>query len=1026
MANLPTFVAKGTFTSGIAALSVPVPTGMMNDDFMLLFVQTTNQSITDPTGWTRVPATGGNDSTGTAAAAGGVRLMVYYKAVAGLEGTVSVSDSGDLQNAIIMAFRGVDVTDPFDVVPTSRVDSTATASMSWQTLTTTQDNVLIVMATGLDQDIAGTAQVGAITAAGLTNIVEQHDQTVTAGQGGGIHVATATRATAGAIGTMTATGAASTTHIYLTMPLKAAEPSVRAVGQYKNDLSTVIPVGGNSGADGQSNDIYLQTEYDSGFKTTATTPKAEVDPIGTGFAGTASSTLRSMTQVDQASIGRALRGSTMVYDDVNKRLLSFGGFDGTTRYNTVWARYIDKPGQPWRLVSTTGTAPTGRNLHGMCVVKGNLTSGGAVRSYLIVWGGADPTDKNDMLALRIDTPGSEAWTTITQTSAPTARSYVTGQLVSTPVSGATDQNYIYLYGGWAAARENGLVRCTFDVDAPTAVTWTTLKATGAGGNPTQTTGAVMDYKASTGKLYLYGGYTGTTMLNTFWEYDIAGNTWTDTTPTGTAPTASECLAGGYDATNNRFWFTGGWTTNGTFTTGINQIGYISNVGGTEAYNIVRAKTDHPSNQEYPEHSFAGFCVVPDKGWLCLRQMITGDPVAGGDNERYSYIIDFNEGVTSEYPAYGESDGEYFTARDAMASVYDPDGDEWLSIGGFDDMYNDQTIANGTHSGDIWAYKRSKNTWRYANKGFKTLPQAEGRTACYDTLRNRVLVFGGLTGVEMTSNDVYELVRDANGNYKATILRPTGTRLTQRWLSACVYDAANDRMIIALGGNQAGPINDVWALNFSGSAQGAWAQLTPTGSVTAVTGMGFADKPSNKRLYIFAGGTNSAMSTVSSQLCYLDYSTTNCAWTVVATTGAVARRTPCFDIDIDGDRLVTFGGFNGTASISTMSILPLATTVWDTATVTGYTPDARRSAIGKFLDGRFYITCGRSDSDRWYKNTWRFTPDYLLPSSSAWDNMFPKNYNSTYHSYTGGTPSTGYHWQAWTTEGSIDSPKVSYG
>lgn len=1028
-ASFPTYVGKGTFASGTGAISLTVPTGIINDDLLIIICESANQAITAPSGWTEVGSQA-TQSTGTAATAGGVRLAVFWKIAGGLESSVSIADSGDHTTGIMFAVRGADPQNPFHNSASSA--AAASTSMTWPTFSTTVANTLILMLTAVDTDLASTATVGNITAANLAGITEIHDQTVIAGAGGGVHAAYGTKATAGALGSMTATGSTSVTHAYLTLAVQGQDPHVRAVGQYKNDQITTIPVGGATGGDGISNEIFLKAEYSAGNRYNPITPKYEKDTVATTFSGTADASMRAMIQADATNPARALRGTTLVYDDVNKRLLQFGGYNGTTRFNTVWERYIDKPGQPWRVVTTTGTPPPGRNLHGATVVKGNLTSGGAVRSYMVIWGGADPSDTNGMWTLRIDTPGSEAWATVTQTSAPSVRSYNMGQIVATPVSGASDQNYIYLYGGWAAARDNGLYRCTFDVDAPTAVTWTTLKSSGAAGNPPQSTGAIMDYKASTGKLYLYGGYDGTTMYNTFWEYDIAGNTWTNTTPTGTAPTGSEAGAGGYDATNNRFWFTGGWTTNGTFTSAINQVGYISNVGGTEAYNVVRASTTNSGNQTYTGLSFPGFAVVPDKGFLYIKSGANCEPSAT-DMERYGYIIDFNEpgSPTSNYPVYGENEGEFNTARDAPASIVDPVTNEWLMIGGFDDMYDDASggiatsVAFGTHSNDIWAYNPTTNTWRFANAGWKGLPPMEGRTVVYDSTRDRFILFGGLTAIGMNSNEVWTLTRDANNDYVAAPLYPTGTPPSDRWLQAAVYDAANDRMIIAMGGDNTGPLGGVFSLSFTGSADGAWTTLSPTGSPTNVTGMGFANKASAKRLYIFGGATNSALTVVSGQLAYLDYSTTNCAWTVVSTTGGVSRRTPSLAYDAGMDRLVVFGGFNGTSSLQGLGYLNLATTVWEVPSISGTLPDARRSAAAEFIDGVYYLTHGRSDSGMWYRNTWSLKPDYVTVNNSIWSKLFADSYNPIYYNVTGLTNSTGYHWQAWLTENSVDSTKDSY-
>lgn len=798
----------------------------------------------------------------------------------------------------------------------------------------------------------------------------------------------------------------------------SAVPTVRTVGQYKSDLTTVVPTEWYTGTSGTSETLYLQAEMSNGGdpQTSTVTAKAEIEQVGTAFDNVANRTMQPRTYRND-TVQFAKRGGTMVYDSHNKRYIFFGGYDGTTRYNQVWEKYMDVPGQPWNLLTVSGTPPVGRNLHAMTYVKGNLTSGGATRAYAVVWGGADPNDRNDMWALRLDTPGSEAWTQITQTNAPTVRSYVGNQMVATPGTDSSN-NYIYLFGGWAASRENQLVRCTFDVDTPTAITWTTLKANGAAGNPTARSGALLDYKASTGQLLLYGGNTGS-MVNDFWIYTISSNTWAQRTVSGTAFTAAEAMAGGYDAINNRFWVTGGWTTSGNFSTSKNNIGYISNVGGSEAYVEVRA--NDTANQSYPGLSFPGNTVDPDKGWLVIFQEATVD-----STERYDYIIDFRETATSDFPVYSMSDGEFKNARDAMSSALNTDHNEWVQTGGFEDMHDNATIPNGTHSGDVWSYNVTQNSWRYAVKGFKALPQIEGSYSCYDTTRDRIIVFGALTGATKNGNDVWSLTRDANGNYEVKQLRPTGTRPSPRWLGFAVFDEANNRAIFGLGGDNSGPANNVWALNFSGSADGAWTQLSPTGTVTGVIGMAFGVAKNAKRVYIHGGATNGGLTTISTQTAYFDYSTTNGAWTTITTTNALGRRTPAADFDEANNTFIVYGGYDGTNVSAATSTLNLNTgTAWNHNYPVTY-PAARRSVIGQLINNKFYIDSGRPSTGTWFNDTWEYTPDYTTPSNSVWVDRKPNIFMPTFFTFTGGTSGQTYHWQTWITEGSTDSTKVSHG
>ncbi len=1175
----PQYVAKGTFTSGTGAIAPPLPTGVRNGDLLVLVVESANQAITTPTGWTQAPNS--PQFTGTAAVAGGVRVGVFYKVLYGNLAAPSVADTGDHTAGQVHAFRGVDPITPINASAGS-VDSGATTTITVPAVTTTVTNTMIVGCIGLDKDLADVDTItGTWTNANLSSITERHDETVIAGAGGGLAVVTGIKATAGATGTTTNTADTSTTHAYVTLALQGRDPIVRTVGQLRNDGSTVLTTGAAS-TDGVSNNVTLVTEYSAGDTRTAIIPKSETEAVGTSFDNAANATLKTRIQnMPTADTTSSRRGSSLVYDDVNKRYLSFGGYDGTTRYNDVWEFYTDEPHRAWRKLAPTGTPPTGRNLHGATIVKANLTSGGALRMYMIIWGGADPADKNDMLALRIDTPGSEVWSTITQTSAPSVRSYVGNHLVATPGTDGSN-NYIYLYGGWAAVRENQLVRCTFDVDAATAVTWTTLKATGTGGNPPQQTGVVMDYKASTNKLYIYGGYNGTTYYNTFWEYDVAGNTFTNTSPSGTAPTASEVMAGGYDATNNRFWFTGGWTTNGTFTTGLNQIGYISDVGGSEAYVIARANAADNANQGYAGNSFAGCTIDHDKDLLVLRGMATID-----STERYAYAIDLNDGITTDKPAYGISEGEYLTPRDAIGGVWHEDSQEWVMLSSFAHMSDEATIAQGTHVSDIWSYSHTRNTWRYANKGFKTLPPGEGKIACYDTYRDRVLIFGGLTGVAENINEVWTATRDSMGNYSAARLFPTGTPPSDRWLGWIAYDAALNRMITGMGRDETTMYNDTYALTFdsidqsataTGSQQniqggtagssetnqaggqsftagatysteyidlplkrsgipqdtvtleiltgsmtgtvvgtssntikgqalttaftqqrfyfpagvsiasgtmyflrlvrsgardttnyyawgantggysgtgdgytrdnnswatvgsvdmafkiyvplpnGAWTTLSPSGTPpTAAWQPWFINKKSNSRVYLGGGATNAGATAVSAQMLYFDYSTTNGAWTTPTTSGFTARRGMAFGYDEPNDTVIVSHGFDAGAAISSTQWLNLADTAWVTPTITGHIPPARRSTAGMVINGELLMFGGRPATGMWFNDTSELIPNYQTPNSTIWTDKAPRVFTPAYHNKTGLSNSTGYHWQAWATEASDDSVKVSHG
>ena len=222
-----TFVNKGAFNSGAAGLTIAQPASTAANDLLLLFIETENQSIsvTSPSGWTEV--TGSPVTTGTAGAAGGVRLTVFYKIHSGSEASVVITDSGDHQAAIILAYRDIDTFAPFDVTPVSSVTTPASTTLTLPGITTATANAWIVHAAALDLDSASTTTTGAATNANLTGITERHDQTIATGDGGGLVIIDGVKASIGATGNTTAT-VTSTIAVHLTMALSARTTALAA------------------------------------------------------------------------------------------------------------------------------------------------------------------------------------------------------------------------------------------------------------------------------------------------------------------------------------------------------------------------------------------------------------------------------------------------------------------------------------------------------------------------------------------------------------------------------------------------------------------------------------------------------------------------------------------------------------------------------------------------------------------------------------------------------------------------------
>jgi len=219
----PTFVAAGTVASGTGTITPALPAGIASNDILLLFLETANEavSISSQNGGTWTAVTNSPQGTGTAGGSAATRLTAYWSRYNGTQGAPTASDSGNHQLGRIVAVRGcITSGNPWDVTA-GGVESTADTSGSIPGATTTVANTLVVaaIATALP-DASGTANFSAWTNANLTSVAEQTDNTVTAGNGGGLGIVTGAKATAGAYGNMTVTCASSAAKGLLSIALR--------------------------------------------------------------------------------------------------------------------------------------------------------------------------------------------------------------------------------------------------------------------------------------------------------------------------------------------------------------------------------------------------------------------------------------------------------------------------------------------------------------------------------------------------------------------------------------------------------------------------------------------------------------------------------------------------------------------------------------------------------------------------------------------------------------------------------------
>jgi hypothetical protein len=201
----PTFVAYSDVpVSSAAGSDVVWPVGHQPDDIGLLLVETANETVATPAGWTLLDSIG----TGTAGAAGSVALWAFWKrATTAAEANAVVADAGDHIRARILAFRGCETSgSPFSGSVVKAVEPTAQTAVTIGMPTTADADcyVLGLVANATDATSNQTTS-GAWANATLADFARIIQGNTNVGVGGGYDGGGGTKAVAGAVGNSTTT-----------------------------------------------------------------------------------------------------------------------------------------------------------------------------------------------------------------------------------------------------------------------------------------------------------------------------------------------------------------------------------------------------------------------------------------------------------------------------------------------------------------------------------------------------------------------------------------------------------------------------------------------------------------------------------------------------------------------------------------------------------------------------------------------------------------------------------------------------
>ncbi len=353
--------------------------------------------------------------------------------------------------------------------------------------------------------------------------------------------------------------------------------------------------------------------------------------------------------------------------------------------------------------------------------------------------------------------------------------------------------------------------------------------------------------------------------------------------------------------------------------------------------------------------------LPDGLALATSGAVTGTPTAAGNfaftvevtdsaapSDRVTRALSIDvDAVSTGVPEWRElaPSGAAPAGRSSPGAVYDPDNERMvISLGstgssGFPPVFGDtRAVALGAPA--AWATLGTGPTARW------------GHSFVFDSLRDRAILFGGNVNGFQTGNDVWALDLSTS-NATWTQLTPTGGTPPTRVAHTAVYDPDNDRMVVFGGGTGVAPgVNSstaIWELSFASSAQGVWTERSPASPPAAREFTASVFDVPNRRMVIFGGMTTG---TQFDDVWSLDLTTPGSeVWTVLSPSGASpsARDEHSAVYDSRRGTMVVFGGLVGNSDTNDVYELDLTagSESWAKLAPTGTLPTARDSHVAVY-------------------------------------------------------------------------------
>ncbi len=147
-------------------------------------------------------------------------------------------------------------------------------------------------------------------------------------------------------------------------------------------------------------------------------------------------------------------------------------------------------------------------------------------------------------------------------------------------------------------------------------------------------------------------------------------------------------------------------------------------------------------------------------------------------------------------------------------AYDPQDRRIFLFGGQD--------FTGTQN-DLWTFTLAGRTWTQLNPTGAKPAARFGHTLVYDSMRHRLILFGGQAGGFFSDTWAYDIATNAWRQLAADNAGPS-----RRYGHSAIYDTARDRVVISHGFTNSGRFDDTWAFEL---ATNTWRNISPPSGAT---------------------------------------------------------------------------------------------------------------------------------------------------------------------------------------------------